>query len=453
MARPTVDRQGGVVGFLVGVGALVLAVWAIQWTFDAERWVDRAQTGPPIGQLTFWVTFLVVSAAVVAVHETGHAVVGALVGFRPFRVVVGTGPTLARFEVGSTKVELRLFAFSGGLTEMATRRPEAIFARHAVAVLGGPLVPVVIGILLVRWDAPSFEQEMVRVIAIAIVVITTVSALVPYRAKGMHSDGMHLLECIRQHPEARRGLLVAHDALVLREALSSGDHETLGGLADSHDPVIASAAAVEAGHFDRAVEVARAALADPHPAQLDILRNNLAMALASREGPGDLDEALRLVSLIDQDALGPAAHDTIGLVLLRAGQPAEALPFLRSAFADTSLLPPARAHVAAHLAEAAYASGDAHLGRRSLGVALRAGATDPEVRRALQVALGPEVEVIRGFWASCTGHDEERAAELAGALGSDLRAMLAVLEMVDLDADPELAAIVRALRAVRDTST
>jgi len=54
----------------------------------------------------FWIPLLVL-------HETGHAVVAALLGWRVHRIVIGMGPRLTRFRVAGIPGELRMVPVEG----------------------------------------------------------------------------------------------------------------------------------------------------------------------------------------------------------------------------------------------------------------------------------------------------------------------------------------------------
>src|SRR5207302_11057413 len=94
--------------------------------------------------LLFWIPLLVV-------HESGHALVAALLGWRVRRMVVGMGPRLARFRVGPVPVELRLIPVEGFVEPAPTnlRSPQS---KSALIYLAGPgaelLVLVVLALIL-----------------------------------------------------------------------------------------------------------------------------------------------------------------------------------------------------------------------------------------------------------------------------------------------------------------
>ncbi len=78
----------------------------------------------------FWVPLL-------AVHEAGHAVMAALVGWRVHRVVIGMGRLLGEFQVGGALVEIRLFPVEGFVTT-APRNLHAPRLKSALIYFAGP---------------------------------------------------------------------------------------------------------------------------------------------------------------------------------------------------------------------------------------------------------------------------------------------------------------------------
>ena len=433
-------------------GGILLAgtVLALYLTFGAmHRWVP----GDPYSLSPFLVYGVLAAAypVVVLVHEVGHAVAGAAVGFRPFRVSVGTGPRLVRFVVARTTVEINAFLFSGGSTELGTDRPRAIHARHIVSVLGGPVLPLVMALLLLQFETGSDAGEVIRASLIGVAVYTSLASLLPTTQDGMFSDGRLILESIRARPEHTRALLSAHDTLVFHQAIDAQDHEVMTSLGSSSNAVVASAARITSGDLDGAVDLARAALETTQGDERQVIVNNLALALAKRGGADDLDEALALLQEIDDPVVSWVA-DTVGFVLLRAGRPAEALPYLRSAAADADLPAHVRAEVFAHLAEAAFGAGDPHSGRLALSRALRHDRTHDDVVATVGLVAEREAEIIGEFWASLDGDDTERAAEISTALGESLPATLAALRHHAV-AHPEIEPMVQALAAPRPRRT
>ncbi len=80
--------------------------------------------------VAFWVPLL-------AIHETGHAVVAALVGWRVHRVVIGMGRPILRFHVGRTPVEIRMVPVEGFILPAPTnlRAPQL---KSALIYFAGP---------------------------------------------------------------------------------------------------------------------------------------------------------------------------------------------------------------------------------------------------------------------------------------------------------------------------
>src|SRR5687768_15781273 len=52
-------------------------------------------------------------AALLVIHEIGHAVVATLLGWRVCRIVIGYGPAVLKFRASGIPVELRLFPAGG----------------------------------------------------------------------------------------------------------------------------------------------------------------------------------------------------------------------------------------------------------------------------------------------------------------------------------------------------
>ena len=89
-------------------------------------------------RLRFWIGFAVVPLALVepavagavlivailcatsllatVLHETGHATVGAVLGFRVHQVSIGSGRTIARMKLAGTEIRIRSRLLGGGFS-------------------------------------------------------------------------------------------------------------------------------------------------------------------------------------------------------------------------------------------------------------------------------------------------------------------------------------------------
>jgi hypothetical protein len=87
-----------------------------------------------------WVPLLVL-------HEAGHALVAVLLGWRVHAVVIGMGRPLARFQVGRTPVEIRMFPVEGFVLPAPTnlRTPHL---KSALIYFAGPGAELLLAALL-----------------------------------------------------------------------------------------------------------------------------------------------------------------------------------------------------------------------------------------------------------------------------------------------------------------
>src|SRR3984893_6786158 len=95
----------------------------------------------------FWIPLL-------AVHEAGHALVAALLGWYVGQVVIGMGRTIARWQVGTAAVEIRLWPVEG-FVKCVPRNLRAPHLKSALIYLAGPGVELLLAgaiLLLVGPD-------------------------------------------------------------------------------------------------------------------------------------------------------------------------------------------------------------------------------------------------------------------------------------------------------------
>jgi hypothetical protein len=115
----------------------------------------------------FWAPMLVV-------HEGGHAVVAALLGWRVRRVVLGFGRVVGSFRVGGVPVELRLFPIEG-FVEPAPRDLRAPRLKNALIYAAGPGVEVLLVAIIaavVGLDTLTTRTTNVGMLAVQSLCVT-----------------------------------------------------------------------------------------------------------------------------------------------------------------------------------------------------------------------------------------------------------------------------------------
>src|SRR4029077_7842785 len=119
-------------------------------------------------------------------HDTGHAVVTALVGWRVHRVVIGMGRPVFRFHVGHTPVEIRMVPVEGFVLPVPTnlRAPQL---KSALIYFAGPGATLLVLALLVAVLGPSrllSQTEDMRLVAAESLAVTVLTSallnLVPH---------------------------------------------------------------------------------------------------------------------------------------------------------------------------------------------------------------------------------------------------------------------------------
>lgn len=141
--------------------ALAVFLLIILGLFTAELAVDYH---PVKLSVLFIVLFW---APLLALHEAGHAVMAAALGWRVLRVVVGFGRTVSLFHVKGTPVEVKLVPLEGFVRPAPTnlRYPRL---KNALIYLAGPLSEAILLILIVLVVGPDVllrRTEYVPVIA------------------------------------------------------------------------------------------------------------------------------------------------------------------------------------------------------------------------------------------------------------------------------------------------
>jgi len=110
--------------------------WAPALVISAQNLADA------INRLAFLEAFLLSWLVSFIVHELGHAVSARAAGLHVISATVGTGPAYLVARVGKTRVELRRYAFTGGLVRFVDIRDDQARWRKFLATAGGPLANI-----------------------------------------------------------------------------------------------------------------------------------------------------------------------------------------------------------------------------------------------------------------------------------------------------------------------
>lgn len=255
--------------------------------------------------------FLILTVGLaMALHEGGHWLCARVIGCRVLSVVVGAGPRLARFRVGTTDVTVRAAPIRGH-TRYRWRQVDTRSVDLTAVTAAGPAVNVVAGALALalvpRWGAFAL-------IAVGANGMMAVANLVPGRRRCRHgrSDGAVLLSLWRSCRAQGRDLAGWNDRLAPRER------------------AILESAAVVARNSAHATVTADHIL-------VGILQNQRGLGGRILRGHGLTSAAVRRaggLNLADA-ATGPVPHrldpkavSTLRRSLILAGR--EGAPFLRS---------------------------------------------------------------------------------------------------------------------------
>jgi hypothetical protein len=191
----------GVGGAVAGGGGLLAIVWIVGWP-------DLTLSG---GTVTLFVALLpLVFLLLIAVHEGGHLLAGALAGFNPSLLIVGP-VRLERTGAGWRAAVNRSFPVYGGLAGATPRGTQQLRQRMTALVAGGPAASLAAGAAAIWLLAarPPHDNQLIGVGAIAFLLVLTfglgslfvgLTALVPGHGHGFSSDGARLLRFLHRGP-------------------------------------------------------------------------------------------------------------------------------------------------------------------------------------------------------------------------------------------------------------
>ena len=368
-------RRQGYADWLVSLcwPTLPLASWALTSSGNHTWWLAI--------NLACWPLFLLLS---VVLHELGHALAGALVGLRPYRIRLGLGSRVWLGRIRTYELEVGRPPF-GGLTFMSAKSAVAIRARVWVSIAGGPAVTFA----LLQLATSQFKDFSIRALdsgPAAWEVFGAVNAFIllvglfPGRIHGRSTDGRLLLLEVPWFPRERfDAILIVEELERATKALQKRDIESaLAELAAAESRVPGTKEVLFMRAFAELVggrlAEARAAflpfLESPRADVVALAKNNLAWVAFMMRDPARLEEAL----LQSEEALASlsgnaAVQGTRGSVLFWAGKHEEARSLLLSSAEMQRDVPHNRAFNACVLAMVCGALGDTAEAVRWLGEA------------------------------------------------------------------------------------
>ena len=335
------------------------------------------------------------------VHEIGHALGARIVGMRVWRIVLGSGPTIAQGKVFDTELQVGVLPV-GGLTFMQPESDVALRRRYAAAIAAGPATTAAILVAALSFREPIDFTQIVapfQMLALANGVLL-LAVLVPLRlSSGMGlqaTDGWLLLNlpflpkpqiaelrCARlayeiitalERRNARRALELSEAALSQFPdslALATCKASACLGVEDfSHARTLLSDLVTRPG-LDRGVRL--------------LLQNNLAWATLQLADDALLAEADALSETVVRQLRRTAwANGTRGAILVQRGRAAEGRRYLKVAF-DHNTEQQARAHNAAWLAIADTKLGNSASAGEWLALAERLDPSSYSLARARAV--------------------------------------------------------------------
>lgn len=313
-----------------------LGAWALTSGSKLTPWLLLNLAGWPVAH-----------ALSVVAHEAGHALMGAAIGFSPFRVQLGGGPVLKEIRLGPTRVELRGPPMSGRVM-VSTSSMILIRARMWLLYAAGPAVTTgLFWLALTRsggLEISSLAQRAAPWELLGFVnAILACLSLYPGHINGVATDGRNLLLIVPWVPVAKfESLLIIQELHQASVALGEHDFARARALseraaarapASEHLRFLGGVIDLMEGKVAEARLIFNEFLEHPEPQIAALSRNNLAWGSFIERKAERLEEALAFseAALQALPRSGPV-QGTRGAVLYWAGRNEEADASLRSAF-------------------------------------------------------------------------------------------------------------------------
>ena len=170
----------------------------------------------------FWIPMLVV-------HELGHALAAKLLDWRVREIVIGFGRVLWQFQVGDTRVKIKLVPVEGYVLP-SPRTPSGIRLKSMLIYAAGPgaeLLVLAALLLVFGWDTvfnDSSDLSLIALQSLAIVILFGAGFnLLPFRVEGAVSDGLGIVSSPFISDESIELRLLTVELRDLHDALATGD--------------------------------------------------------------------------------------------------------------------------------------------------------------------------------------------------------------------------------------
>ena len=142
--------------------------------------------------ILFWIPML-------AVHELGHAVAAKALGWRVREIVIGFGRTLWKWQVGETRIKVKLAPVEGYVLP-APVDASAVRLKSALVYAAGPGAEIAVLLALLAvfgWDTVFNDSDQVGLIALKtlafVIIVGAGFNLLPFATDGAVSDGLGIL--------------------------------------------------------------------------------------------------------------------------------------------------------------------------------------------------------------------------------------------------------------------
>lgn len=166
-----------------------------------------------------------------AIHELGHAVTAAALGWRVHEIVLGVGPQLAVLRVFGAPLRLRLIP-AGGFVVPSPRSLSGARLRSALIFAAGPGAELLAaGLLVLAWGPGEVFSGTTSVAGIAVqsfgvaAVLGAAMNLWPTSAAGGASDGLGILYSLGAPEEHFRYRIARPHLQAAQDAIDAGEHD------------------------------------------------------------------------------------------------------------------------------------------------------------------------------------------------------------------------------------